>query len=212
MPIRDIHHCQREFDQSISSTLNFLAQTRSFRVLQPSGAYQNISARTNELLAGLALLRVCLAWEEFLESVFVRYMCGATSSSGFAPTLLLARERSISSAMAKLLGPGGRYLNWSPSNTRKRAGEHFDKGEPFSTAISAGGAVLDEVFIVRNRFAHRSDFASQEFRMILNSRIGYIPRGMTAGRFLLSNSPVAGQTFIEFYANTLLGVSSQIVR
>src|SRR3989337_2783897 len=53
----------------------------------------------------------------------------------------IARENSISSAMAKLLGPGGRYLNWSPSNTRKRAGEHFDKGEPFSTAISAGGAV-----------------------------------------------------------------------
>jgi hypothetical protein len=137
-------------------------------------------------------------------------MCGAESSSGFVPKLLQNPQRSISSGFATLLGTG-RYLTWSPIRTRDRALIYFDSGEPFSSAISAGGSVLDEVFVVRNRFAHRSDFAAQEFRKVLTLRIGYIPRGMTAGRFLLSSSPAAGQKFIDFYANTLLAVSSIIV-
>jgi hypothetical protein len=211
VPSRLVQHCQRDFADSISSSLNFLREAQAFRVLQPGGVYRDVSVRTSELFAGLALLRICLAWEEFLESVFVRYMCGAISGTGFAPILLLARERSITTAMTRLLGGGGRYLNWSPRNTRIRAVTYFDRGEPFSTAVIAGGAVLDEIFIVRNRFAHRSEFAAQEFRAVLNTRIGYVPRGMTAGRFLLTNSPVAGQTFAEYYASTLLGVSLVIV-
>lgn len=159
MSIRDAKHCQRNLDTSISSTLTFLAEARTLKVLTPGGVYREISGRRSELFAGLALIKLRLAWEEFLESVFLRYMCGAQSSSGFSPILLRLKERSISSAMTTLLGTQN-YLNWSPNNTRTRALRHFDQGEPFVRAIGTGGAVLEEMFIVRNRFAHRSDFAA----------------------------------------------------
>jgi hypothetical protein len=213
VPTISVQHCLRDFAQRVQDSLDLAHEAHSFRVLQADGSHRYIGIRRVELFAGVALLRIHMAWEAFLESVFVRYMCGARSATGFAPVLLSPPKPTTTAAMADLLGKSS-FLNWSPSNTVSRASVYFVRGEPFNTTLSAVTRTLKEISVIRNCFAHRSDFATLEFRSVVLSAFGYLPRGISPGRFLLtiSPSPSAGdQKFLEFYANTLLGASLSIV-
>lgn len=106
MPLPSIQHCITNFENSVHRALSFQSQVANFRVELHNHLYF-IGRHRVELFAGLALLRIHLAWEDFVESVFLRYMCGAISPSGYRPTLLNAPSQNISSAMATLLAPGG---------------------------------------------------------------------------------------------------------
>jgi hypothetical protein len=214
VPAIGVQHCLRDFAQRLQDALDLVEDAHNFRVIEPGGSYRYIGIRRVELFAGLALLRIHLAWETFLESVFIRYMCGATSATGFAPVLLLAPKPTIRAAMRDLLGPNLLYLNWTPSNTTRWANSHFDHGEPFTTTIGAVTQTLGDISAVRNSFAHRSGFAASEFRLVVLRAFGYMPRGISPGRFLLMVNPSpssGGQKFLEFYANILLGAGLSIV-
>ena len=173
----------------------------------------SIGIRRVEVFAGVALFRIYMAWEDFLENVFLRYMCGAETPSGFSPLLIVSSKRSINEAMNELLGRGFRYLNWSSNNTLTRARIYFDQGEPFETTINSISNLLGEISAIRNSFAHRSDFARNEFRNVVRNAFGYLPRGLSPGRFLLTANPssVIGEPFIDYYAQFLLGASQAIV-
>ena len=213
MPAIGVQHCLQDFTQSVQDSLDLAKEAQYFRVIHPDGSHRHIGIRRVELFAGLALLRIHMAWETFLESVFVRYMCGAKSATGFTPTLQSPPKPTIQAAMAELLGQN-QYLNWTPLNTVPWAKSYFDQGEPFDTAINAVTQTLNDITVVRNRLAHHSEFAASNFRSVVLNAFGYMPRGMNAGRFLLTINPsfsAASQTFLEYYANTLLGASLSIV-
>jgi hypothetical protein len=169
--------------------------------------------RRREELAALGLLKIQVAWEIFLEEAFTRYMCGASSPSGYRPDLLLGRQRNLEAAQATLLGPNQSYLNWSVRNTVSRAGRCFEAGEPFATSLAAVTNLLDEVSSIRNRFAHSSQHAARLFTRIVRARLGYVPRGMTVGRFLLTpmdGLKGAAPPFIDLYGSSLLGAARAI--
>jgi len=207
-----VDRCRQEFEDSIQSILAFLNVAKNFKIIQSDSSYKNIGVRQVELITGLVLLKIYLSWEEFIEDVFTRYMCGAKSASGYTPSLTFHKEPNIADAMATLL-VGKKYLNWSSNNIIDRADRYFDHGAPFRTVISAIRSTLDEIIIIRNRFAHRSDFSAVEFRKVVLKWCGYVPPGIVPGRFLLSKNPQlgSGQVFIDYYANILLGASYSIV-
>ena len=214
MPIISVQHCLRDFSFRVQDSLNLSQEAYLFRIKSPDGKYRSIGIRRIELFAGLALFRIQMAWETFLENVFLRYMCGAMSASGYSTILLGNPRPSISDAMNELLSPSLRYLNWTPTDVLYRANNYFDQGEPFSSTISAITQTLREIAGVRNCLAHRSEYATQEFRSVVRRSFGYLPRGINPGRFLLmiNPSPLAGsQKFLEFYANILLGAGQSIV-
>jgi hypothetical protein len=191
----------------------FLAEAETYRKPVPGNDVVHVGRRRVEELAGLALLRINLAWESLLEDTFVRYMCGAVSPSGYKPILLGARRRSIGSATALVLG-GSRYVSWSRAATVQRASVHFDSGDPYATALAGARATLEDMATVRNRIAHASDYAAAEFAAVVRRRVGYVPRGMTTGRFLLT--PIAypgggGLRFVDLYINTLLASAAVVV-
>ncbi len=215
MPAIGVQHCLRDFDDCVQNTVQFLQEARSFRVLMPTGTYRHIGIRRVELLAGMVLLKAHVAWEDFLENVFVRYLCGVRSAGGSAPVLIGSPEPTISSAMTALLAPNRPFLNWTAQTTLRRAGIYFDAGEPFATAIGAIGQTLDDISAVRNRFAHRSEFSANTFRNVVLRAFGYVPRGMSAGRFLLTINPSpssGGLNFLESYTGALIGASRLIVQ
>lgn len=214
MPAIGVQHCLRDFAQNAQEALDLVDEAHSFRIIGPHGTYRYIGVRRVELFAGLALFKIHMAWETFLESVFVRYMCGAASATGFAPILLGTPKPTIRAAMMNLLSPNQNFLNWTPSNTIRWANMYFDHGEPFTTTIHAVTQTLGEITVVRNSFAHRSEYAASEFRAVVLRVFGYIPRGISPGRFLLMVNPSpsgGGQKFLEFYASILLGASLSIV-
>jgi hypothetical protein len=206
--------CLTAFEGSVTDSLAFVREAQSLLEEDNLGRQVRLHIRRRELLAGLGLLKVQVAWEIFLEEAFTRYMCGAQSPSGYRPVLLSTKDATIEAARTRLLG-SQRFLNWSALNAMSRASEHFDEGEPFSTSLSAVRHVLDEINDIRNRFAHSSQYAARQFNQVVRSHLGYMPRGMTVGRFLLtpiSGLEGTGLRFIDLYGNLLLGAARAIVR
>jgi hypothetical protein len=208
-----VDRCLTILQRSLSASLATLAEAQRYRIRQPDGRYRSIGARRGERLAALALLEMHLAWEEFVEAAFVRYICGAGTASAFVPLLLVPRQANIRLAMVHLLG-GQRYLRWTPNDIIVRAGQFFANGAPFDQAIRSARGQLEDMCTVRNAFAHRSEHSQSEFRQLVRREMGYNPRGMTPGKFLLETNPAAtsaGQSFIRHYADVLDTVGQMIV-
>jgi hypothetical protein len=184
-----------DFDESSARLAAFLASARLFR--RPNGSL--IHVRDQEEIAGLTLLKLTLAWESFVEDTFLRYLCGAKSAAGVAPTLLLGKQTKLKVAFRTLSG-GNRFLGWQPDTTLKRANKYFDAGEPYETAVKGAKSVLDDMASIRNRIAHRSDHSVIEFQDVVRTHLGFVPKGMTPGRFLLAILPSAGKPAIDHYS------------
>jgi hypothetical protein len=161
-----------------------------------------LHVRDRETIAAFCLLKTLLAWEDFIETTFLRYMCGARTTSGYAPALQQSRAGSIGQAYAVLAGRQ-RYLAWNPTDVIQRSGVFFQKGEPYTSTIATMGILLQEMIAVRNAIAHRSSFAQQKFRSVVVSRFGFVPRGMTPGRFVMSIDPGNGQAMFDGYVGAV---------
>lgn len=209
-----IDHCMRNFTEQINSIETFVLAAKTLYYKTLSSTYAPIHPRTYETLVGLQLLKTTLVWEDFLESVFLRYMCGCASPNGYRPVLIQARRKSIYDAMNMLLGSRGRFLSWSTVETQVRARANFDIGDPFVSSFASSITDLDSISTIRNRFAHCSDYAKQKFRSVVRNELGYVPLvGMTPGRFLLTERKMGKrkkQTYFEYYMNVLRSVASTI--
>lgn len=120
MPRIGVQHCLRDFGSSVSDALSLLNETENYRIIQTDGRTFRLGIRRKELFAAIALLRMHLAWEDYVENVFIRYLCGATTDTGYSPVLLVPRVLNTSVAMSNLLG-NSQFLNWSPSSLSERA-------------------------------------------------------------------------------------------
>lgn len=194
-----------EFDHATDRTRTFLADAMDFR--RPNGGA--IHVRDTEEIVGLALLKLTLAWESFVEDSFLRYLCGAKSSAGGSPTLLLAKEPTLRAAFKKL-GGGNRYITWQADTTIKRANKCFDAGSPYASAVNGAKSDLDDITKIRNRIAHRSEHSVREFQDVVRAHLTYVPAGMTPGRFLLGTLPSVGKPAIEHYA-ALLSATAHLI-
>lgn len=200
-----VEYCLRNLDENISKALNLLSEINDYRVVQPTGKLIKISSRQREVFAAISLLRMHLAWEDYIENVFIRYLCGGRTSSGYSPILIGTGipVRNMRMAISLLLGTSN-FLNWSPTHIESRARHFFSLGEPFVSTINTARNSLTQMNIVRNRFAHRSEYASVEFINVVRTTFGYIPRGINPGRFLLMTDPATPSIrFIDKYAAIL---------
>ena len=211
MPGLGVQHCLVSFNADMESASRLLDEMFLLRISDARGRMHRIGARRQEMIACLALLRMHLAWEEFLESVFVRYMCGGRTATGHSPMLCAAPESTVGAAYKALLG-GSSFLAWNTSNIDTRARHYFDHGEPFVTMLGSARNTLEQISVVRNRFAHRSEHAASHFRSLVRSVLGYTPRGMSPGRFLLAVDPAnPGLRIIDTYASVLRVSARSIV-
>jgi len=163
------------------------------------------------LLAELSFLRIFLAWEEFLEETFIRYMRGAKTGSGYGPRCFV-NPTTLEHASQILTSPR-QYVDWTtPSEAIKRAKLYFHQGEPYASALLGATEDLQDMNTIRNRIAHSSAHAKQQFRSLVLRKFGYNPAGMGPGRLLLHTIPPHGQqTFFEHHANVILTLSAMIV-
>jgi hypothetical protein len=187
VPTFSIQAVHTEFVDAGARTTALVNTAKS--LTRPGG--KAIHVRDLEEIAGLAVLKLTLAWESFLEDSFLRYVCGATSCAGGAPTLSVPKEPNLKQAYASLLS-GQKFLGWQPSATTKRANKCFVKGEPYDAAIGGAKTDLEQISSIRNRVAHRSPYSIKEFQAVVVAELGYVPKGMTAGRFLLTPLPSKG--------------------
>ena len=198
------------FASDLDAVSRFLRDSQSMFLRREDGTFRRLSGRQVEGFSSYALLEMQLAWEDFLEAVFLRYMCGAKAPSGAAPSLLVPRHQSIASATAEIMQRQP-YVSWNYDESVSRASRYFLNGEPFRTPLAAVRTTIESMTIVRNAVAHRSESARNRFRGLVRDEFGYVPRGMTPGRFVLAIVPGTPETFVENYRNNLAAAAALIV-
>jgi hypothetical protein len=209
MPKPQIQPIYTAFDAQIRAALRLVDDTSGMGYIV-KGKFEEISNNFRAEIAELALLRLHLAWEQFLEATFLRHMCGALSISGQSPRRLV--QASSISVATKVLSGAKSYSTWSdPKEVCKRAAIHFRDGEPYKSAIGAGEVDLMSMNKIRNRVAHRSEKSLREFLEVVRQEVGSIPRGMTPGKLLLFKKP-SGRILIEHYGTVLDVIAKDITK
>ena len=206
MPAYSIAAVHSEFSAAQSRVSSLLTTARTLQ--SPNG--HHIHVRYLEELAGLGLLKLTLAWETFLEETFLRYLCGAKSSAGVAPNLVVARASTLGSAYQNELA-GKLFLTWNPTGAMKRANRCFTAGAPYDPVISGAAGDLNDMIAIRNRIAHRSPYSVQEFQSVVRRHLTFVPKGMTPGRFLLTPLPQHGGVIALDRFTSILSASAHLI-
>jgi len=167
-----------------------------------------------EMVTEIAFLRVFMAWEDFLEESFVRYVSGAVSPSGYKPKRLVS---AVGVEAARLLLCGGRtrtYVRWySASEVIDRVNAYFVDGGSYLPVIESITTDLDEMNTIRNRIAHESKISRGNFESLVRHKIGSGIKGMTPGRFLAGDTPKTKpkMRFFDHYSGILDNAGRMII-
>lgn len=208
MPPIKIDKCRSDFLSSTQRVSALKVLANSCGVISPRG-FKRLNRRDSEEIVGLTLLKLMANWESFLEEGFLRYLCGAHCRSGYVPTLINPPSRTLADARAAIYGARD-YVSWAPNSTRMRAAGKFAGGDPYDSALGSIAATLTEMTAVRNRIAHFSEYAMEEFRQVVRQRLGFVPRGVTPGSFLLWRPAIPGAlcVFEEHVAALVTGAKA----
>lgn len=164
-----------------------------------------------EFLYELAFLRLFMAWEDFLEQSFFRYLCGYRSALGsFPPTKQYASR--IAAAEKMVLGNRDYVLWHNPSIIEKRS-RSFLLGAPHETVIASNTARLEWFASIRHRVVHGQQDARNKFDIATLRLAGRTYLGARPGRFLrdrVPNHPIVTRWIVEI-ASEFKNLSRQIV-
>jgi hypothetical protein len=196
MPVASPTAKRAAFITELGAAVSLSVDSRNFKIDGAEGP-KWIGRERAELISGLASIRMHLAWEEFLEETFVRYLCGVPPTGGPGPVLLQPTCSSLTAGRALLMG-GKDFLSWQRKMTRRRACRYFDSGYNFTPALIAAADSIDTLVAVRNAAAHRSSSATRIFHQRVRARFGYLPADITPGGFLIRADPKAlGRRIVE---------------
>jgi hypothetical protein len=162
------------------------------------------------LISELAFLRCFLAWEVLLEESFYQYALGRPAPSGARFPCYLTPN---SMEHAKQVIRGGRgFVTWTDSSRIIERAEMFLRdGEPYATALGTISSDLADMVKIRNRIAHRSERATEDFLALVRRKRGYVPQGESPGRFLRGTDAGAADRRFDVYVAMLRITAAQIV-
>ncbi len=206
---RHMPELEASFSDNVDANISFALRAHSARSLSGDRSVWNY--RDVWIAYEAAFLRIYGQWEGLIEATFIRQMCGfASTGSSVRPVGLTFP--SFSSAMRKLLGPGGKYLSWwDPTRVINRANRYLINSEielVFRSAVSR----LEHFSVIRHRIAHQTDDVKQQFHNTTMALAGRRYSGATVGRFLRSQShpTSSSSTWLESIAQELKLYARQI--
>ncbi len=150
-------------------------------------------------IISLAFLQIVTAWEDYVESVFVRYVAGASSPKNYKPAARVSAVKDIHHAFQLLslneeYSPQRDYLSWSNwKSVASRSKIFFESGRPFTNLTLNENDRLKDAVIIRNRIAHNSSKCRSSFVEISKRHLGIdkkatLPQGFSTGKLLLTES------------------------
>lgn len=138
----------------------------------PIASADALSADTaSDILAEGVFLRAFVAYEQDVEALFLHYATGCPSLNGSAPnTYLRVADEALARKIAKA---GFRFMSWAKPSQIKATAENFiERGWPLVEMMAAKEHVLADCERIRNRIAHNSAEASQEFAIVQRNAFG----------------------------------------
>lgn len=171
----------------------FNAESFGETVYQP-----NVAAK----VVSLAFLSAVAAWEDFVEDVYLGYLCGYAAPNGYKPRLLAGPAQNKTHALKLAAGESNekeaeRKLRWNSFKwVQGISSVHFENNNVFAKVTPQDVAWLDLAQIVRNRVAHNSEKAKSQFKVALNLLVNSkkddpLPYGFSPGRFLIFRTDAA---------------------
>ncbi len=193
-----------------------LASLRIAQEIVSAGSTAGVGVRRLEaILHEAGFMRAFVAWERFLEDVFLSYMMGQRPISGRAPHRYYEPPNSESAWDFLRMVAGRRpYLNWTePTEIAQRAQVVFRNGGCFSK-LQAQNQVLQDMKRVRNAISHDSDIARAKFEELVRKQLTTLPPGCTPGSLLGARNPNAGAhgTFLDTYLDVIRGLARNLLR
>jgi hypothetical protein len=163
-----------------------------------------------EALYEAAYLRLFLAWETFLEQTFHRYLCGQVSALGGC-VLTNPPYATLVAAQAAVLG-GHDFVSWAdPAKVVRRSQKYMTAGF-HETVLLSDQARLVHFQSIRNRVAHPSQFARNQFDAATRALTLRRYPGSSAGRFLRDRATLTPypKVWLEVIADELVSLAHQI--
>lgn len=123
--------------------------------------------------------------ENLIESLFIGLLTGNLNTSS-SRTVSRVSFRSQKVAREVVYG-GRRYVDWIPYNqTEQRAKAFFRNGVPFTSLSSPYKKDLEQIVLIRNTIAHRSNHSIRTFERYVIGSLPLTPRERTPAGFLRS--------------------------
>jgi hypothetical protein len=171
-----------------------------------------INPRYLEIIGELVFLKIYTEWEVFLEDSFVRYLVGGKSPSGYSPKCYICPP-NMEIAKKILKGESKDYIKWNDVGLIKtRSKIYFRDGEPFVSALDPIIQYMEEMNIIRNRIAHKSDLSKSKFNDFIRRKFGHGISGITAGKLLLmKTTPRSRTTYLDIYIGVIDTASKSII-
>jgi hypothetical protein len=152
----------------------------------------NVAAK----VVGLAFLSAVAAWDDFVQEVYLGYLCGYPAPNGYTPRLRAGPAQNKTHALKLAAGESNerdaeRKLRWSSfKRVQALATVHFAPNNVFAEVLAQDVDWLDLAQIIRNRVAHNSEKAKSQFKVALNRLVddkpdAPLPHGFSPGKFLI---------------------------
>jgi len=182
--------------------------TRVIREIKILEDYYNKSSslelRFQYLIAEVIVLRLFAVLEDGIAEIAYKLAAGAMYLSGRAPRLSVV-SRSLDMARTNLINyhrTKGIQLRWSKAKYIKESVENvLSSTESFINVALINANVINEMRVVRNYIAHRSETSRRDFKSIINQRFGS-PLKISAGSFLLSTKRIPKPIMVEYLIQT----------
>lgn len=199
------------FAEDVKRALDFACSMEEARdALDPSQKRALLGPHKLELGYELAYLRIFIAWEDFLEQSFLRYLCGYSALHGQEQPISGSYCSDLANAKSMLYGSRS-YLLWhNPQKVIQRASRFFHTAK-HETVVASMQMRIEHYAAIRHRIAHAH--ARLQFDAATAFLVGRRIRGARPGRFLrmwAQHSPMP-MRWIDSIALELRQLAFQIV-
>jgi len=209
---RTMPRLDTQFGALARSAVDLALAGENIRSAAPAGSLfkRELSLPRLEALYETAYLRVFLAWEEFLEQTFLRYICGYASALGSC-TLTRPAFRNIADANVDVLGPRD-FVSWADPRAVIRRSQAYTTLGFHETVLNSDLSRLILFKSVRNRIAHSSEHARDEFDAATRTLTSKRYLASSAGRFLRDRATTMPfpKTWLESVTDELVSLSVQV--
>lgn len=161
------------------------------------------------LIVELSFLKIYLAWEQFLEDSFVKYMMGGTTASGYKVKSYVNPKNFVHTQ--EIINEGKNYSKWDYDEVIRKASHFLINGGPYKKTLQPIYSYLKEMSDIRNSIVHGSRYSIERFKSIVRSKIKYAPPNITPGEFLLIIESKTKKSFFQYYTDSLVDASKKIV-
>lgn len=174
----------------------------------------------------LAFMSIISDWEEFLEMTLVRYLCGACTSSNFAPTPKYGLANKISHAYQILANnpkhnAGKDYIKVSDPIWVNSLADFYFHNHSFG-CVKTYSQLIVEAQHIRNRVAHSSEkcrIAFKKTALWFNPGRSTLRQGYTPGDLLQAQAMrhfpthllAQSTTHFQAYADLFRQLANQVV-